>query len=213
MSPSHSPQRQLGAHGPQVSALGFGVMGLSIGYGTVPSDDERFAILDRAYELGQTFWDTADIYADNEDLIGAWFARTGKREDVFLATKFANYISDGKFITRNDPEYVREACERSLKRLGVEKIDLYYCHRLDGKTPIEKTIRAMVELKKYVFIVTYLPWCFHIYQHLPTDGRPQRRQNHPPRPIRNLRLHPPPRPRRPPHHRRPNRILPLHHGH
>lgn len=148
MSPPN-PTRQLGASGPQVSALGFGAMGLSAFYGPVPNDSDRLALLDRAYELGQTFWDTADVYGDNEDLIGKWFARTGKREEIFLATKFANMrFADGSVKVRSDPEYVREACEKSLQRLGVEKIDLYYCHRVDGKTPIEKTVRAMVELKK-----------------------------------------------------------------
>ena len=146
---SHPPTRQLGAHGPQVSAIGFGVMSLSMAYGPAPPDDERFALLDRAYELGQKFWDTADLYGDNEDLIGAWFARTGKREDIFLASKFALTLSpEGQLHARSDPEYVREACEKSLKRLGVKKIDLYYCHRVDKTTPIEQTVRAMVELKK-----------------------------------------------------------------
>ena len=149
MSSHHIQTRQLGANGPQVSALGFGAMGLSSFYGTVPTDADRFALLDRAYSLGQRFWDTADVYGDNEDVIGKWFARTGKREEIFLATKFANIrFPDGRFQVRSDPEYVREACEKSLRRLGVEKIDLYYCHRVDGETPIEKTVRAMAELKK-----------------------------------------------------------------
>jgi aryl-alcohol dehydrogenase-like predicted oxidoreductase len=80
-----SPQllkRQLGRDGPMVTALGFGGMGLSVFYGKVDSDQERFKILDRAYELGETFWDSADMYGDNEDLIGKWFKRTGKRDDV-----------------------------------------------------------------------------------------------------------------------------------
>lgn len=146
---SRTQTRQLGAHGPHVPVIGFGAMGLSAFYGAAPSDDERFALLDRAYELGQRFWDTADVYDDSEDLIGAWFARTGKRDDIFLATKFALQRGpDGSIQVRSDPEYVREACAKSLKRLGVEKIDLYYCHRVDGKTPIEETIRAMAELKK-----------------------------------------------------------------
>lgn len=148
MAQSQLPTRQLGKNGPQVTALGFGAMGLSAFYGAPESDEERFRVLDRAYELGERFWDSADVYGDSEDLIGKWFKRTGKRDDIFLATKFANMMKDGVMIQRSDPEYVKEACERSLKRLGVETIDLYYCHRLDKVTPIEKTVQAMAELKK-----------------------------------------------------------------
>ena len=79
---SHVPTRQLGKNGPQVTALGFGAMGLSSFYGTTESDEERFKVLDKAYELGERFWDSADMYGDNEDLIGKWFKRTGKRNDV-----------------------------------------------------------------------------------------------------------------------------------
>lgn len=82
MSPQ-LPKRQLGRDGPMVTALGFGAMGLSAFYGKVDSDEERFKVLDRAYELGETFWDSADMYGDNEDLIGKWFKRTGKRDDVY----------------------------------------------------------------------------------------------------------------------------------
>ena len=79
---SKLPQRQLGKNGPMVTALGFGAMGLSAFYGKPESDEERFKILDRAYELGETNWDSADIYMDNEDLIGKWLKRTGKRNEV-----------------------------------------------------------------------------------------------------------------------------------
>ena len=123
-------------------------MGLSAFYGKPESNEERFKVLDKAYELGETFWDSADVYMDSEDLIGKWFERTGKRDDIFLATKFGNQMNDGKVIFRSDPEYAKEACEKSLKRLGIPTIDLYYCHRLDGKTPIEKTVEAMAQLKK-----------------------------------------------------------------
>ena len=126
-------------------------MGLSVAYGATASDEERFQVLDRAYELGQTFWDTADIYGDNEELIGKWFQRTAKRDEIFLATKFAiQYLPDGATVVRTDPEYVKEACATSLKRLGTDTIDLYYPHRTDGKTPIEKTVQAMADLKKCV---------------------------------------------------------------
>ncbi|KAI4109019.1 MAG: hypothetical protein L6R37_000737 [Teloschistes peruensis] len=139
---------QLGKHGPQVPCLGFGLMGLSSAYGAVESTEERLKVLDRAYELGETFWDSADVYADSEDLVGEWFKRSGKRNDIFLATKFALSVTNSGMKTRSDPEYVKESCDKSLKRLGVDCIDLYYCHRVDGKTPIEKTVEAMAELKK-----------------------------------------------------------------
>ncbi|KAI4098888.1 MAG: hypothetical protein L6R37_006251 [Teloschistes peruensis] len=143
------PTRQLGKNGPQVVALGFGAMGLSAAYGATEPDEERFKVLDRANSLGATFWDSADIYMDNEDLIGKWFQRTGKRSEIFLATKFANRITlEGKRELRSDPAYVKEACAKSLRRLGIDSIDLYYCHRVDNVTPIEHTVEAMAELKK-----------------------------------------------------------------
>jgi len=147
--PPQLETRKLGKNGPSVVALGFGTMGLSAFYGTPDSDEERFKVLDRAYELGQTNWDSADVYADSEDLIGKWFARTGKRNEIFLATKFGNKSVEGyKRVVDSSPEYVKQACAKSLKRLGIETIDLYYCHRVDKVTPIEKTVEAMVELKK-----------------------------------------------------------------
>ncbi|KAL0631519.1 hypothetical protein Q9L58_009604 [Maublancomyces gigas] len=141
--------RQLGKNGPQVPALGFGLMGLSAWYGDFPSDEERFAILDRAHELGETFWDSADIYQDSEDLVGKWFARTGKRNDIFLSTKFAFRWKEGELPTiTGNAAYVKEACAKSLKRLGVDHIDLYYYHRVDTTVPIEETVGAMSELVK-----------------------------------------------------------------
>jgi aryl-alcohol dehydrogenase-like predicted oxidoreductase len=126
-----------------------GAMGLSSGYGKVGDDGERFKVLDYALECGSTFWDTSDVYADNEDLLGAWFKHSGKREQIFLCTKFGvTKDANGKPSVRSDKEYVKEACERSLKRLAVKKIDLFYCHRVDMKTPIEETVTAMAELKK-----------------------------------------------------------------
>ena len=82
MAPATIPTRPLGRNGPPVAALGFGAMGLSAFYGSTESDEERFKVLDRAYELGGTNWDSSDIYGDNEDLIGKWFAKTGKRKEV-----------------------------------------------------------------------------------------------------------------------------------
>ncbi|KAF7931127.1 uncharacterized protein EAE97_009336 [Botrytis byssoidea] len=143
------PTRKLGRYGPEVVAQGFGTMGLSAFYGSTESDEERFKVLDRAYELGQTNWDTADMYADSEDLLGKWFKRTGKRDQIFLASKFAfKTNADGTRTFDTSPEYVKAACAKSLQRLGVQTIDLYYCHRVDQKTPIEKTVEAMAELKR-----------------------------------------------------------------
>ena len=90
---------------------------------------------------------TLNRYGDNEVLLGKWFAaKKDKRNDIFLATKFA--VDQKTFQTDSSPEYLRKACDASLERMGISQIDLYYCHRVDGKTPIEKTVEAMAELKK-----------------------------------------------------------------
>ncbi|KAG9241668.1 aldo-keto reductase [Calycina marina] len=144
---SQITSRKLGKNGPQVPSIGFGGMGLSVYYGEPGDDAQRLAVLDRTYELGSRYWDTADMYDDNEDLIGLWFSKNPqKRRDIFLASKFGCIITETSFGIRRDAAYVKEACAKSLKRLGVEYIGLYYCHRLDEKTPIEKTVGAMVEL-------------------------------------------------------------------
>jgi len=150
MTPKQLPTRKLGKNGPQVTALGFGTMGLSAFYGPTKPDKVRLAFLDQVYETGEWHWDSADIYGDSEDLLGKWFgANPEKRKDVFLATKFANKVlPGGGRAVDSSPEYVEEAVEKSLKRLGLPYVDLYYCHRVDGKTPIEKTVRAMAELKE-----------------------------------------------------------------
>ncbi|KAJ6589466.1 Aldo keto reductase [Mycena capillaripes] len=138
-----SSTRNIG--GSTFSSIGFGAMGISGFYGEVESDEERFKVLDAAHAAGCTFWDTADAYADSEELIGKWFKRTGKRADIFLATKFgftADHSVDGS------PKYAREAAKVSLAKLGVETIDLYYLHRADTKVPIELTVGAMAELVK-----------------------------------------------------------------
>jgi aryl-alcohol dehydrogenase-like predicted oxidoreductase len=147
-----SSTRTLGRNGPQVNSIGFGAMSIGGTYGPTGSVEDRFALLDRAHELGQTFWDTADLYNDSEEVIGKWFAKTGKRNDIFLASKFGIELDGYKISLHSTPEKVRRACESSLKLLQTDVIDLYYCHRVDGVTPIEKTVEAMVELKKYVFI-------------------------------------------------------------
>ena len=140
----------MGRDGPQVTAIGFGLMSIGGVYGPRGSDEERMALLDRAYEIGEWFWDTADIYFDSEDLIGKWIhTNPGKAKDIFLATKFGLQMTpDGGQTINSDPEYVKTACEKSLQKLSLKTIDLYYCHRVDVKTPIEKTIKVMVELKK-----------------------------------------------------------------
>jgi aryl-alcohol dehydrogenase-like predicted oxidoreductase len=139
------PTASLGKNGPQVTRLGFGLMGLSTFYGPAKPDNERLALLDNAHSLGELFWDSSDMYGDSEDLIGKWFAANpSKRADIFLATKFA--VKEGRVID-SSPEYVKIACDKSLKRLGIKQIDLYYCHRVDQKTPIERTVEAMKQLK------------------------------------------------------------------
>lgn len=134
-----------------VSPIGFGAMGISLSYTDAPvnGDEERFQVLDAAYEQGCTHWDTADVYGDSEELIGKWFKRTGKRNEIFLASKCGfTFNPETGPAARGDPEYVKEAANRSLERLGVDMIDLYYVHRVDPKVPIEITIGAMAELVK-----------------------------------------------------------------
>lgn len=122
------PQRMIGAD--KVSAQGLGCMGMSFGYSSFGgyNDTESSAVLTRAADLGITFWDTSDIYGPhtNEQLIGQWFRDTGRRGEIFLATKFAHKLEDGKVLVRGDAAYVKEACVASLERLGVDSIDLYY---------------------------------------------------------------------------------------
>jgi aryl-alcohol dehydrogenase-like predicted oxidoreductase len=140
-------QRNLGNEGLVVSELGLGCMGMSEFYGT-GDEEESIVTIHRAIELGITFLDTADMYGPftNEKLVGK--AIEGRRDEVVLATKFGNVRGeDGSFLgVSGKPDYVREACDASLSRLGVEYIDLYYQHRVDPETPVEETVGAMKEL-------------------------------------------------------------------
>jgi aryl-alcohol dehydrogenase-like predicted oxidoreductase len=142
------PTRTLGQTGPTVSAQGLGCMGMSFAYGA-PDADESVATIARALELGVTFFDTADMYGfgHNEELVGK--ALAPHRDEVVLATKFGIYLNpddpSGRGV-RGDAEYVRQACDASLGRLGTDHIDLYYQHRPDVTVPIEETVGAMAEL-------------------------------------------------------------------
>ncbi|KAH8887905.1 Aldo/keto reductase, partial [Thozetella sp. PMI_491] len=144
------PTRKLGKNGPEVPAMGLGLMGISMCYGNPEPDEERFKVLDRAYELGCTHWDSSDLYGDCEVLLGKWFKRTGKRDDIFLATKFAFVLdeSGGVIGIDSSPEHLKKAFNKSLERLGVDCVDLYYVHRVNYETPIEATMRGLVELKE-----------------------------------------------------------------
>jgi aryl-alcohol dehydrogenase-like predicted oxidoreductase len=142
--------RTLGPGGPEVAAIGLGCMGMSAFYGAA-DEGEALRTIERALDLGCNFLDTSDMYGPhtNERLVGG--ALEGRREDVFLATKFGIKLAagaDGTPVRSIDgsPDYVRAACDASLQRLGVEHIDLYYQHRVDPNTPIEDTVAAMAEL-------------------------------------------------------------------
>jgi aryl-alcohol dehydrogenase-like predicted oxidoreductase len=142
-------RRELGKSGLKVSALGLGCMGMSEFYG--PRDEaESIRVIHRSIELGMDFLDTADMYGigHNEQFVGR--AIHDRRDKVILATKFGNVRgADGSFKGVNGkPDYVRSACDASLKRLGIDVIDLYYQHRVDPQTPIEDTVGAMAELVK-----------------------------------------------------------------
>lgn len=140
-------RRKLGTNGPEVSTFGLGCMGMSDFYGPV-EDARSIEVIHRALDMGINFFDTADMYGvgHNEELLGRSLGH--RRDEVVIATKFGNKRApDGTFLgVDGRPEYVREACEASLRRLGVDVIDLYYQHRVDPNTPIEETVGAMAEL-------------------------------------------------------------------
>ena len=142
----NSDYRPLGQTDLHVCALGLGCMGMSFAYG--PADDsESLAVLRRYFELGGNFLDTAEIYGPytNEELLGS-FLREIPRETAIVATKFGFKLENGIRGTDSSPANVRRACDASLKRLGIEVIDLFYQHRVDPQVPIEETVGAMAEL-------------------------------------------------------------------
>ena len=144
-------ERELGRSGLRVSAIGLGCMGMSEFYDPRQMDDaESIRVIHHYLDAGANFLDTADMYGvgRNEVLVGK--AIQGRRDRVVLATKFGNVRgANGEFLgVRGDPQYVRDCCDASLKRLGVETIDLYYQHRVDPKTPIEETVGVMAGLVK-----------------------------------------------------------------
>ncbi|KAF8884458.1 NADP-dependent oxidoreductase domain-containing protein [Infundibulicybe gibba] len=136
------PTRQLGRNGPTVSALGFGAMGIGAFYG--PSNDEEcIKTLTYAADRGITFWDTADVYGTSETFLGKWFTETGRRDEIFLATKFGAGRSPN-----SKPDYIRGQLAKSLANLKTDHIDLYYQHRVDPDVPIEivlQTLQPFVE--------------------------------------------------------------------
>ncbi|KAJ7046123.1 NADP-dependent oxidoreductase domain-containing protein [Mycena alexandri] len=128
-------------------AIGLGMMGIGAYYGATGTFEERFKVLDAALAAGCTFWDTADMYGDSEELVGKYFAaRPGAREKVFLSSKFGFVLPS--FEINSTPEYTKIAVESSLKKLGVDYIDCYYVHRADMKTPIEHTIAVLADFVK-----------------------------------------------------------------
>src|SRR5262245_59662330 len=139
-------KRKLGRQGLEVSALGLGCLGMSQSYG-IPDDQESIATIHRAIDLGVTFFDTAEAYGpyQNEELLGR--AIKGRREGLVIATKFGWRFEGGKPAGLDSrPEHVREVTEASLRRLGVDRIDLLYQHRVDPAMPIEETVGAMSQL-------------------------------------------------------------------
>lgn len=142
--------RKLGRSGPEVSAIGLGCMGMAAFYGQPSDEAQAFAVIHRALELGVTFFDTAEMYGPHTNEIQVGRALADRRDRAFVATKFGiGYNADRtKLTVDGSPANVRRAIEGSLKRLGMDHVDLYYLHRVDPDTPIEETVGAMAELVK-----------------------------------------------------------------
>lgn len=140
--------RRLGRSGPEVSAIGLGCMGMAAFYGQASDEAQATAVIHRALDLGVTFFDTAEMYGPHVNEIQLGKALTGRRDKAFVATKFGiGYNADRTALTVDgSPANVRRAIEGSLKRLGMDHVDLYYLHRVDPNTPIEDTVGAMGEL-------------------------------------------------------------------
>ncbi|KZT69786.1 Aldo/keto reductase [Daedalea quercina L-15889] len=147
MPPSMYPTRRLGANGPEVSAVGFGAMGMSAYYGKGIDKEQAFELLTYAADRGVTFWDTASVYGSSEATLGEWFTATGRRSDIFLATKIGkpNYKPGDPMVLSGSsrPEAIKKSLEHSLKLLQTSWIDLYYQHRVDPDTPIEVVMEAL----------------------------------------------------------------------
>ncbi|KIJ48295.1 hypothetical protein M422DRAFT_28388 [Sphaerobolus stellatus SS14] len=147
MSPKY-PTRQLGRNGPVVSAIGFGTM--RIGFYEKADNEEVLKTLTYAADRGVTFWDCADVYGNTEEVLGNWFKTTGRRSEIFLATKFGARDPDTSNnlnpAINSKPSYIRSAVERSLKKLQIDTIDLYYQHRVDPEVPIEVVMQTLGEL-------------------------------------------------------------------
>ena len=151
------PTREFGKTGEKVSSIGYGGMGLAAFYGEPAPQSTVDAILDKCLANGVTFWDTADMYSPvksrrlgyNEEQFGAYFkSHPEARSKVFLATKFVNRVKEnGERFLDGSPEWCHQACNDSLRRLGVDQIDLYYAHRSDPNVNVTETVRAMKELK------------------------------------------------------------------
>ncbi|KAJ8487337.1 hypothetical protein ONZ45_g14375 [Pleurotus djamor] len=141
------PKRQLGRNGPMVSAIGFGAMGMGRWYGQF-DDEVSLKTLTYAADRGVTFWDTSDVYGSSEALLGKWFTQTGRRSEIFLATKFGGFDllnPERAYLPNSRPSYIRKEIENSLKALQTDYIDLYYQHRVDPEVPIEVVIKTLGE--------------------------------------------------------------------
>ncbi|TFY62800.1 hypothetical protein EVJ58_g3649 [Rhodofomes roseus] len=152
MSQTKYPTRRLGRNGPFVSTIGFGAMGLGAFYGSGIPDEQALPLLQYAADRGVTFWDTANIYGASERVIGDWFTQTGRRSEIFLATKFSRR---DPAIPAGTSGYIRDQVEKSLSELKTDYIDLLYQHRVDGALPIEvvlETLRPYVESGKVKYL-------------------------------------------------------------